>query len=138
VSLDTTTPIYDEIQLSYVQRSSEEISSCYMQRGRSLALAPRLLQSSTECVLQPRMHSDKLDDWIGFPRYAGQGKNSIHPPAGTAAILFVPIIGRTEIAVLVKIIFGVLIVLLHVNLEFFSSTAAFPAVITILEPIARL
>jgi hypothetical protein len=65
-------------------------------------------------------------------------KNSIHPSAGAAAILFVLVIGRTEIAILVKVIFGVLIMLFHINLEFFPGTAALPKVITILESIASL
>jgi hypothetical protein len=63
---------------------------------------------------------------------------SVNPSAGAAAIFFVFVIGRTKIAVLVKIIFGVLVVLLHVNLEFLSSATALPAMVTILEAIASL
>jgi hypothetical protein len=61
---------------------------------------------------------------------------SIHPPTRTAAILlFAFIFGRTKIAVLVKVIRGILVVLLHVDLEFSSGAATFPAVITIRESI---
>jgi hypothetical protein len=83
-----------------------------------------------------------VDVAIGFPPFnklrVGILEKSIHPTARTAAILFVPIIGRTEIAVLVKIIFGVLIVLLPVDMEFLSCAAALPSVISILESIDRL
>jgi uncharacterized integral membrane protein len=70
---------------------------------------------------------------IGFPRYArDKAETLIYPSAAcAAAILFVLIVGRAEIAILVKIIFGVLVVLLHVNLKFFAGTATFPAVIAI-------
>src|SRR4029077_288622 len=76
---------------------------------------------------------------IGFPPFGklrvGIQKKLIHPTAGAAAILLVFVIGRTEIAILVKIIFGVLVMFFHVDLEFFSGTAAVPAMIAIREAI---
>ena len=63
------------------------------------------------------------------------GIKLIHPPTRAAAILFWFIIRWTEIAILVKIVFGVLIVLLHVHLKFSPGTAAFPSVIAIADPV---
>jgi hypothetical protein len=85
----------------------------------------------------------KADIAIGFLpfgklRVGISEKNSIHPSPGAAAILFVFFIRRTEIAVFIEIVSGVLIMLFHINLEFFPGTAALPAVITILESIASL
>jgi hypothetical protein len=75
---------------------------------------------------------------FGKLRVGTRQERSIHPPTTAAAILFVSIVRRTEIAVLVEIVFGVLVVLLHIDLELFPSATTLPAVITILESIASL
>src|SRR5262249_13440876 len=63
---------------------------------------------------------------------------SIHPSALAAAVLLVLFFWRAEIAVLVEVIFGVLVVLLHVDLELPSRAAPLPAMVAIPETISRL
>src|SRR5262249_22588536 len=62
----------------------------------------------------------------------------VHPAALAAAILLVLFFWRAEIAVLVEVIFGILVVLAHIDLEFFPRAAPLPAMVTVPEPIRRL
>src|ERR1051326_7634355 len=61
------------------------------------------------------------------------GSCSVHPSTLAAAVLFVALVGRAEVAVFVKVFFGVVAMLFHVDPELLLRPVQFPA----MKPVAE-
>src|SRR5260221_4119157 len=81
----------------------------------------------------PHPQTTRVRDFRKKRADSSERSRSVHPAAFAAAVLLGFVIGWTEVSVLVKIIFGVLVVLLHVDLEFPAGSAALPAMVAISE-----
>ena len=55
-------------------------------------------------------------------------------PSALAAILLLAIVWWTEVAVFIEVLFGIVLVLAHVNLKFAGRAATLPAMIGIRIP----